>query len=133
MGKTSFGDIPGQTDSISVAFASVASNAASATYPLGAAKHAGTVQSCTFLFSTSRASGTKSDGITLVNLGTAGTGTTVLGTLAGSAAYASYKPLTVTLIAAPTFSAGQAIGVCWASAAATSTIEAGIIQLNLQY
>lgn len=133
MGKTSFGDIPGQTDSISVALASIASNAASATYPLAVAKNAGTVQSCTFLFSTSRASSTKADGITLVNLGTAGTGTTVLGTLSATAAYASYKPLTMTLAATATVSAGQSIGVCWASAAATTTVEAALVQLNLQY
>jgi hypothetical protein len=133
MGKTSFGDIPGQTNSLSVAFASVASNAASATYPLGVAKNAGTIQSCHFVFSTSRASSTKTDGITLVNLGTAGTGTTVLGTLSATAAYASYKPLSLTLAASPTFTAGQAIGVCFASAAATTTVEAAIVQLNLQY
>ena len=133
MGKTSFGDIPGQVDTVQVALASIASNAASATYPICVARNAGKVAAAHLVFSTSRASGTKTDGLTLINLGTAGTGTTVLGTVKASAAYASYKGLAVSLASAPTFVAGETIGVAWASAAATTTVEACNVQLHLTY
>jgi len=133
MGKTSFGDIPGQVDSVSVALSAIASDAAASTRPICVTRNKGTIVGAHLTYVTSRASGTKTNGLTLVNLGSAGTGTTVLGTVLASAAYASYKPLSISLAAAGSFAAGETIGIVWASAAATTTVEAATVHLHLQY
>lgn len=131
MSKTRIGDIPDNVVLVSYDLASIASNAAAATLPITRAPFDCQVTGAHLLFSTSRASGTKSDSLTLVNLGTAGTGTTVLGTHLATAAYASYAPLSLSLASAPTVTKGAAIGLVHASAAAGTTIEAARLVLHL--
>ena len=113
--------IPGSHGVVSVNIAAYASNAAAGTTPATVALADGKVVSCNLLFVTSRATGTKSDGLTLINSGTAGTGTIVMGTFLASKAYASYKPVTLTLGTVNTFTAGQCLSFAWASTATSGT------------
>lgn len=133
VGRTSMADIPGNSVVAKLTVASIASNAAAATLPIINVPYNAKVIGASMLFVTSRASGTKSNTITLVNLGTAGTGTTVLGTFLATAAYASYAPLALSLATNPTVTAGAVIGLVHASAAAGTTIEACEAVLHLQY
>jgi len=133
MGRTSFADIPGNVNVVKLTVASIASNAAAATLPVVNVPYNAKVVGASLLFVTSRASGTKSDSITLVNLGTAGTGTTVIGTHLATKAYASYAPCALSLATNPTVTAGAVIGLVHASAAAGTTIEACEAVLHLQY
>ncbi len=134
MGANSFTDVPGCVTQAQIAFASIASNAASATYPITKAVYAGSVKSCVIIPSTSSASvAGKNAGITLINSGSAGTGTTVLGTLNGTVAYASYTPLALSLAASGAIAAGDVISLAWASASSTTVIPAGVVKLELSH
>jgi hypothetical protein len=134
MAKQGLRLIPGSHAIVHATMAAFASNDASGTKPATVALADGKVVSVNLLFVTSRATGTKSDGLTLINSGTAGTGTTVMGTFLASKAYASYKPVTMTLASAPTFTAGQCLSLAWASTATSgTTFEACTAVLELQY
>lgn len=133
MAKSNLRFIPGSHEAINFNVASYASNAASATQPAFTAPADGTITAINLMFVASQVSTTKTDGITVVNLGTAGTGTTVIGTFSATKAIASYAPVAVDLAAAPTFTDGQSIGFCWASAAATTIQLASTATIELQY
>ena len=133
MGRTSFGDIPGNVNVVKYTLASVASNGAAATYPIVRVPYNAKVVGAHLLFTTSRAVGTKGNALTLVNLGTDGTGTVGLGTHQASAAYASYSPLAITLTTSPTVAAGGVIGLVWSSHSAGTTVEASEVVLHLTY
>lgn len=133
MGASRFADIPSNVNTITYALASIASNAAAATYPVCVVPANSQVVGAYLQFSESRASGTKSDSLTLVNLGTAGTGTTALGTHLATAAFASYSGLSLSLTSSPTVPSGGAIGFVWASAAAGTTVPAGIATIHLRF
>ncbi|MCK9569421.1 hypothetical protein M0R72_10825 [Candidatus Pacearchaeota archaeon] len=134
MGDNSACDVPGNWAHFQIAYAGHASNAASATYPLGRAAYTGSVKYCAIIPSTSSVSvADKNTGLTLINSGSAGTGTVVLGSFLGTTAYASYKPFPLTLAATPTVSAGDVLSLAWASASSTTVMPAGIAHLQLTY
>lgn len=135
MGKIAQADIPGNINSFRYTVASCASNVSSTTLPVCIAPAEGYVRSANLQFSVSRASSTKDYVMTLVNCGSVGTGTTVLGTFYGSAAFVSYasSPLTVGASTVATFAAGDALCLVQASQAATTTLPACELSLNLTY
>lgn len=133
MGRTSFADIPGNVNVVKLTIASVASSGAAATLPVLRVPYNAKVVAAHLLFTTSRASGTKGNALTLINAGTDGTGTTPLGTYSATMAYASYSPASLTLAATPTVTAGGVIAFAWASHSAGTTLEACEAVLHLTY
>lgn len=132
MARTSFADIVGNLNLLTFAVASLASNA-SATVPIVRVPYDAKVIGAHLVFTTSRASSTKVDSLTLVNLGTDGTGTVVLGTHKASAPYASYTPLSLTLATNPTIAGGNTIGLVFTTNASATTVEAAQLALHLRF
>lgn len=135
MGKIYQADIPGNINTIKFLVAAVASNVTAATIPICVAPAEGYVRSANFQFTVSRASSTKDNVGFLINCGSTGTGTTVIGTFSGTQAFASYGsvPLTVAASTLATFAAGDALCLYVASSTFTTTIPVGELTLNLTY
>jgi len=80
MGRTSFGDIPGNVNLIKHTFASISSDNAASTIPVFRTPYNCKIVGAHVQHSTTRASGTKTATLVLVNGSTDGSGTTALGT-----------------------------------------------------
>lgn len=136
MGKIFQADIPGFFENANVSFPGYASNAAAATGVAAYCYAEGKLADASLVPVTSSASTTKSDSVTLVNLGSAGAGTVVMGTLPASSAYASWTPWALSLATVAsklTFAEGDVIGWVHASAAAGTVVPVGNLFLKLQY
>lgn len=135
MGACSMADIPANLFTTQVALASFASDAALTTVPIFVAPAAGTIVSVYTLASTSQATGISTvQKCKLVNLGTAGTGTTVVASTGIDASIGTLIPKAWAVTAGNTFAAGDMF--VWTNAtsvAASDGVPGGDCHMVIKY